>query len=96
MTAFALIVGSTDVVDAGWVHGLELVAVPVVLLAVLAMRRTLAPDDMLAVVPLTCPECATRGTLVLAYGPEAAVEDSEVLAALPEVGATRSDDRAGS
>ncbi len=44
MTAFALIVGSTDVVDAGWVHGLELVAVPVVLLAVLAMRRTLAPD----------------------------------------------------
>jgi chromate transporter len=44
MTALALVVGSTDVVDAGWVHGLELVAVPVVLFAVLAMRRTLAPD----------------------------------------------------
>src|SRR3954454_1363379 len=42
------------------------------------------PDDMLAVVPLTCPHCATRGTLVLAYGPEAALEDSEVLAALPQ------------
>jgi chromate transporter len=44
MTAFALVIGASDVTDAGWVHGLELVAVPVVLLAVLAMRRTLAPD----------------------------------------------------
>lgn len=44
MTALALVVGSTDVAGAGWVHGLELVAVPIVLLAVLAMRRTLAPD----------------------------------------------------
>ena len=44
MTALALVVGATDVADAGWVHGLELVAVPVVLLAVLAMRRALAPD----------------------------------------------------
>ena len=44
MTALALLVGSADVTGAGWVHGLELVAVPVVLLAVLAMRRTLAPD----------------------------------------------------
>ena len=44
MTAIALAVGSADVSDAGWVHGLELVAVPVVGLAVLAMRRSLAPD----------------------------------------------------
>ena len=44
MTALALVVGSADVAGAGWVHGLELVAVPVVLLAVLAMRRALAPD----------------------------------------------------
>ena len=41
------------------------------------------PDDMLAVLPVTCPNCSTRGTLVLAYGPEASMEDSEVLAALP-------------
>jgi hypothetical protein len=41
------------------------------------------PDDMLAVLPVHCPVCDTRGTLVLAYGPEAPVEDSEVLAALP-------------
>lgn len=44
MTALALVVGSVDVAGAGWVHGLELVAVPVVALAVLAMRRALAPD----------------------------------------------------
>jgi hypothetical protein len=42
------------------------------------------PDDMLAVVPVTCSECGTRGTLVLSYGPEASLEDSEVLAALPD------------
>jgi len=44
MTVLALTVGAADVRDAGWVHGLELVAAPVVLLAVLAMRRSLAPD----------------------------------------------------
>ena len=44
MTVLALAVGSADVTGAGWVHGLELVAVPVVALAVLAMRRSLAPD----------------------------------------------------
>ncbi len=44
MTALALVVGEADVGDAGWIEGLELVAVPVVALAVLAMRRTLAPD----------------------------------------------------
>jgi chromate transporter len=46
MTTFALVVGATDVAGAGWVHGLELVAVPVVLLAVLSMRRSLAPDAL--------------------------------------------------
>jgi hypothetical protein len=41
------------------------------------------PDDMLAVLPVTCPECGARGTLVLGFGPEAPIEDSEILAALP-------------
>lgn len=41
------------------------------------------PADMLAVLPVTCPSCAGRGTLVLGYGPESTLEDSEVLAALP-------------
>ena len=44
MTVLALVVGAADVSGAGWVHGLELVAVPVVALAVLAMQRSLAPD----------------------------------------------------
>jgi hypothetical protein len=41
------------------------------------------PDDMLAVLPVTCPKCAVRGTLVLGFGPEAPMEDSDILAALP-------------
>jgi chromate transporter len=44
MTVLALWVGAADVGDAGWVHGLELVAAPVVALAVVAMWRSLAPD----------------------------------------------------
>jgi DNA-directed RNA polymerase subunit RPC12/RpoP len=43
------------------------------------------PDDMLAVLPVTCPNCGARGTLVLGFGPEAPIEDSEILAALPPV-----------
>ena len=45
------------------------------------------PADMLAVLALTCPTCGTKATLVLTYGPEAAIEDSEVLAALPDAAA---------
>jgi hypothetical protein len=41
------------------------------------------PDDMLAVLPATCPKCGAKGTLVLGFGPEAPIEDSEILAALP-------------
>jgi hypothetical protein len=44
------------------------------------------PDDMLAVVALTCPNCATRGTLVLNYGPTATVEDSAALEGLVRPG----------
>ena len=42
MTALALGVGASDVAGAGWVHGLELVAVPVVALAVVGLWRSLA------------------------------------------------------
>jgi chromate transporter len=45
MTVLALAVGAADVAGAGWVHGLELVAVPVVVLALRGMRRALAPDS---------------------------------------------------
>jgi hypothetical protein len=40
------------------------------------------PDEMLAVVALTCPNCATRGALVLNYGPVATPEDSTALLGL--------------
>ena len=56
-----------------------------------ALRRTEGasdPADMAAVVGLTCPSCDHRGTVALKYGPEASVEESDVLLALD-------DDRAG-
>ncbi len=37
------------------------------------------PDDMLAVVALECPRCATRGSLVLNYGPTATPEAASAL-----------------
>ncbi|MGY6501532.1 MAG: hypothetical protein ACXIVQ_11670 [Acidimicrobiales bacterium] len=40
------------------------------------------PADMLAVIPVRCPNCSTLGTLVTNYGPEATVADAEVLVAL--------------
>ncbi len=42
LIAFALLVGSVDVEDAGWLHGLKLAAVAVVAQAVWGMARTLA------------------------------------------------------
>lgn len=40
------------------------------------------PADMLAVLALRCPNCATPGTLVVNYGPESTPEDAEVLRAV--------------
>jgi hypothetical protein len=37
------------------------------------------PDDMVAVVAITCPACGARGTVVLGFGPTAAPEESDVL-----------------
>lgn len=42
------------------------------------------PDDMTAVVAVVCPAQGEKGSLVLAYGPESSIEDSEVLAALED------------
>lgn len=55
--------------------------------AMTALRRTEGasdPDDMAAVVALECPHCKAQGTVVLKYGPEASVEESEVLLALDD------------
>lgn len=40
------------------------------------------PDDMIAVVAITCPACGVRGTVVLGFGPSAAPEESDVLQGL--------------
>lgn len=42
------------------------------------------PAEMLAVCAVACPSCATRGTLVLTYGPEATREDDDVLELLDD------------
>lgn len=39
------------------------------------------PDDMLAVVAITCPHCGAQGTVVLGFGPAASPEDGDALAA---------------
>jgi chromate transporter len=44
MATFGIVAASTDLSDAGWVHGLKLAAVAVVALALWMMARTLAPD----------------------------------------------------
>jgi hypothetical protein len=40
------------------------------------------PDDMLAVVAVSCPQCGSKGTVVLGYGPASAPEDGDVLRSL--------------
>jgi chromate transporter len=44
LTVFAYGVASINVADAGWLHGLKLVAVPIVAQAVWGMARVLTPD----------------------------------------------------
>ena len=40
------------------------------------------PSDMLAVIPVECAECGTKGTLVSNFGPEATIEEADLLTAL--------------
>lgn len=40
------------------------------------------PGDMVIVVPVPCPNCATKAVLVAHFGPDASPEDSDVVAAL--------------
>ncbi|WP_421118686.1 hypothetical protein ACE2AJ_15150 [Aquihabitans daechungensis] len=52
------------------------------------------PDDLVLVVAATCPACETGGVIVLGYGPEASVEDSDIVVALrhPDAVAVGGDD----
>jgi len=49
--------------------------------SILRVEGASDPDDMAAVAAITCPNCSTKGTVVLKYGPEAAPEDAYVLSA---------------
>jgi hypothetical protein len=42
------------------------------------------PDDMVAIVAITCPNCAAQGTVVLGYGPMATPQDGDVLKELQD------------
>jgi chromate transporter len=90
MTALALWVGAAGVSDVGWVHGLELVAAPVVALAVVAMWRRLAPDLGRAAVAVAA------AALVLAVGGFAGQAAALVLGAAVGVVAYRGVGRAPS
>lgn len=75
MTAFGVGLAARDVSDAGWLHGLELAAAAVVLSAVLAMRRALAPDAQRlalavagAAVALVVPGFLGQALVILAAG----------------------------
>jgi chromate transporter len=84
MTVLALAVESADLSDAGWIHGLELVAVPVVALAVLGMQRSLAPDLLRLVL------AAAAAAVVIAWGGFAGQAAALALGAVFGVAALRS------
>jgi hypothetical protein len=46
------------------------------------LEGTSDPDDMLAAAALHCPNCGALGTVLLNYGPEAPIDDAEVLVVL--------------
>lgn len=80
MTAFGVGLATRDVSGAGWLHGLELAAAAVVLSAVLAMRRALAPDAQRlalaiagAVVALVVPGFLGQALVIVAAGIAGAV-----------------------
>jgi chromate transporter len=76
LIAFAYGVGVVGAASgAGWLHGLKLVAVPVVALAVWGMARTLCPDReratlaiLTAIVALACPTAAGQVLPIIAAG----------------------------
>ena len=56
------------------------------------------PADMVAVIPVTCPNCGASGSLVLNYGAEASPDEADVLHAMdrqPSVGSPGSEPTPG-
>lgn len=65
LVAFALLAGSVDLANAGWVHGLKLAAVSVVAQAVFLMARRLTPDWRRRAMAIL----AATGSIVIATPP---------------------------
>ena len=53
------------------------------------LEGTSDPADMLAVIPVRCPNCEARGPLITNYGPEATLADADVLLELERVARIR-------
>ena len=54
-------------------------------LTIVELQRTEGasdPDDMVANVAVACPNCGAKGVLTLKYGPDASIEDQDVLKSL--------------
>lgn len=54
------------------------------LLALHRLEGDSAPEDEIAVAAVECPACEERGTLALAFGPSAPIEDRLVLSLLDD------------
>lgn len=54
---FAGVIVSTGNFDSGWIHGLKIVAVPVVVQALLGMQKNLAPDRLRITLAIICAIC---------------------------------------
>lgn len=59
-------------------------AAEIELVALRRLEGASDPADMLAVLALVCPRYGCRGTAVLNYGPEASIEDAELLLAVED------------
>ena len=61
--------------------------IPVAELELDAMRRVEGasdPDDMGAVLAVSCPSCGTKGTALVSYGPTASEDEDEFVRQLPD------------
>jgi hypothetical protein len=54
------------------------------------MEGTSDPDDMLAVIAVTCGSCGEKGAAVVHYGPTASPEEAHVLKTIGDQGAGES------
>jgi hypothetical protein len=81
--AAAGFVSSFSVADGAMVEchecGVESPASTIKMTSLRRLEGASDPDDMSAVIALTCPNCERAGTLILGFGPAAPPEDGDVL-----------------